>query len=149
MQCQNRFLGAGSFLILLRTLFWIHQITNLIWTLKWLGHISLWKGIWNVSRIYGLALTFPKMVWRSQIGLKMTDLWSFENLQLLQIRAVVAALISNDQSCFTVSRLPSVLSNSVSFIRPTKIIIRICYSWWSFHKKYHTAFNQNCGWAPP
>ena len=35
--------------------------------------------IWNVSRIYGLALTFPKMVWTSQIGLKMTDIWSIEN----------------------------------------------------------------------
>ena len=61
-------------------------------TLKaFLGHLSLWKGVWNVSRINELALRFPKMVWKSQIGPKMTELQNFESYQLLQIRTAVAA----------------------------------------------------------
>ena len=56
-----------------------------------LGHLSLWKGVWNVSRINELALRFPKMVWKSQIGPKMTELQNFESYQLLQIRTAVAA----------------------------------------------------------
>ena len=35
------------------------------------AHLSLWKGIWNVSRIRGLALTFPK--WREKV--KSDEKW--------------------------------------------------------------------------
>ena len=55
-----------------------------------LGHLSLWNEVWNVSRMKGLALTFPKMLWKSQIGSKMTELESVENYQLSQIRAAEA-----------------------------------------------------------
>ena len=54
-----------------------------------LGHLSLWKGVWNVSRINELALRFPKMVWKSRIGSKMTELRSFENYQFSKIRVAV------------------------------------------------------------
>ena len=55
-----------------------------------LGHLSLWNEVWNVSRMKGLALTFPKMLWKSRIGPKMTELESVENYQLSQIRAAEA-----------------------------------------------------------
>ena len=41
------------------------------------GPFLIVKG--HLKCVHGLALTFPRMVWKSQIGLKMTDLWSFEN----------------------------------------------------------------------
>ena len=56
-----------------------------------LGHFSLWNEVWNVSRMKELALTFPKMLWKSQIGPKMTELESLENYQLSQKIAAAAA----------------------------------------------------------
>ena len=58
-----------------------------------LGHLSLWKGIWNVSRIRGLALTFPKWCekvksdekWQINVALKIS--WSQEKLARERARA--------------------------------------------------------------
>ena len=62
-----------------------------------LGHLSLWNEVWNVSRIKGLALKFPQMLWKSQIGPKTTELESVENYQLSQIRAAEA--LTSGHSC--------------------------------------------------
>ena len=40
-----------------------------------LGHLSLWNEVWNVSRMKGLALTFPKMLWKSRIWPKIRKCW--------------------------------------------------------------------------
>ena len=64
-----------------------------------LGHLSLWNEVWNVSRMKGLALTFPKMPWKSKIGPKMTELESVENYQFSQIPAA-EALTSGLAPCY-------------------------------------------------
>ena len=63
-----------------------------------LGHLSLWNEVWNVSRMKGLALTFPKMLWKSQIGPKMTELESVENYQL-SINLTAAAVAGSEATC--------------------------------------------------
>ena len=73
------YIENGVFFLTKVHVFGVNWITQPPTSEAFLGHFSLWKGIWIVSRIYGLALTFPKMVWKSLIGLKMTDWWSFKN----------------------------------------------------------------------
>ena len=85
----NFFIRNGSFLLTKAHAFGANWTERPPTSKAFLGHLSLWKGVWNVSRINELALRFPKMVWKSRIGSKMTELRSFENYQFSKIRVAV------------------------------------------------------------
>ena len=79
----------GSFLLTKAHVFGANWTERPLTSEVFLGHLSLWKDLWNVSKIKGLALTFLKMVRKSRIGPKMTELRSFENYQFSKIRVAV------------------------------------------------------------
>ena len=63
-----------------------------------LGHLSLLNEVWNVSRMKRLALKFPKMLWKSQIGPKMAKLENIENSQL-STNLTAAAAAGSEATC--------------------------------------------------
>ena len=84
--------------LILSNFVWFQSSTMAPLQMRWpptseafLGNLSLWNEVWNVSRMKELALTFPKMLWKSQIGPKMTESESLENYQLSQKIAAAAA----------------------------------------------------------
>ena len=84
----------GSFLLTKAHLFGANWTSRPPTSEAFLAHFSLWKGTWNVFKTDRLALTFPKMVWKSQIGPKVTELQRFENHPLSQIKSCGRAVVA-------------------------------------------------------
>ena len=65
-----------SFLLTKPHVFVANWTERLLTSKAYFGHLLLWKGVWNLSRVNKLALTIPKMVWKKSNRTKnVTELW--------------------------------------------------------------------------